>query len=200
MPAVGKLLRKGVPAQVFVIAGFLCFFVFPTIMSKTTLASGNTDFYFPLYFRGIGIGLLFVPLITLAIKDLKGPEIGQGAGLYNMMRQLGGSFGIAGLATTIHIGQAKHRNYLLENVHEYSSAFGDRIQEYTTGFMGKGFSHYDAAGMALKAVDATVNKQSMLMAFTDAYLYLGVAMLCCIPFVFLQGFKKKKVVIPADAH
>jgi DHA2 family multidrug resistance protein len=82
---------------------------------------------------------LFVPLITLAIKDLKGPEIGQGAGLYNMMRQLGGSFGIAGLATAIHIGKGKHRNYLLENVNEYGSAYWERIQDYIAGFMGKGF-------------------------------------------------------------
>nr|WP_209917336.1 MDR family MFS transporter [Chryseobacterium jejuense] len=200
MPTVGKLLKKGVPPQLFVIAGFLCFFIFPMIMSKATLASGNTDFYFPLYFRGIGIGLLFVPLITLAIKDLKGSEIGQGAGLYNMMRQLGGSFGIAGLATSVHIGKGQHRNYLLENINEYGSAYWERTQDYISGFMAKGFSHSDASEMALHAIDKVINKQAMLMGFTDAYQYLGIAMLCCIPFVLLQGFKKKKVEIPADAH
>jgi DHA2 family multidrug resistance protein len=192
MPTVGKLLKKGIRPQLFVIAGFSCFFIFPLLMSKATLSSGITDFYFPLNFRGIGIGMLFVPLITLAIKDLKGPEIGQGAGLYNMMRQLGGSFGIAGLATKIHLGQNIHRSVLLENINDHNPSFLDRIHDYTTGFMGKGFSFSDASEMALKAMDLTINKQSLLMSFTDAYQLLGFVMLCCIPVVFLQGWKKKQ--------
>ncbi|RKR80574.1 DHA2 family multidrug resistance protein [Mucilaginibacter gracilis] len=200
MPTIGKLLKKGLPPQLFVIAGFCCFFVFPTLMSKTTLLSGLADLTFPLYFRGIGIGLLFVPLITLAIKDLKGPEIGQGAGLYNMMRQLGGSFGIAGLATSIHIGQATHRNFLLENINSYNNAFLSRMQFYISGFINKGYSSLQARNMALKVVDNTVNKQASLMAFADSYRWLGVVMLCCIPLIFLQGLKKKQVDIPTDLH
>ncbi|HVI47055.1 MAG TPA: DHA2 family efflux MFS transporter permease subunit [Chitinophaga sp.] len=200
MPTVGKLLKKGIAPQWFVIAGFSCFFVFPTLMSKATLSSGITDFYFPLNFRGIGIGMLFVPLITLAIKDLNGPEIGQGAGLYNMMRQLGGSFGIAGLATKIHIGNGTHRNYLLEHVNEYNPLFADRIREYTTAFSGKGFSPADAMQAAVAAMDRTINKQALLLSFTDAYQLLGIVMLCCVPLVFLQGMKKKQVALPADAH
>lgn len=200
MPTVGKLLKKGLPAQLFVVGGFCCFFIFPTLMSKTTLSSGLSDLVFPLYFRGIGIGLLFVPLITLAIKDLKGAEIGQGAGLYNMMRQLGGSFGIAGLATCIHISQATHRNFLVEHIYSYNAAFLTRMQLYITGFMSKGASNRTAGEMALRAVDMNVNKQATLMAFGDSYQLLGVAMLCCIPLVFVQGLKKKKIEIPADAH
>jgi MFS transporter, DHA2 family, multidrug resistance protein len=200
MPTVGKLLKKGVPAQLFVITGFCCFFVFPTLMSRATLASGLNDFYFTLNFRGIGIGLLFVPLITLAIKDLKGPEIGQGAGLYNMMRQLGGSFGIAGLATKIHIGQAIHRNYLLENINDSNPLFRQRMHDYTLIFLSKGFAPSEASLLSLKAMDNVVGKQSTLMAFTDAYQLLGIVMICCIPLVFLQGFKKKRVELPVDAH
>ena len=52
---------------------------------------------------------------------------------------------------------------------------GKRIQDYIAGFMGKGFSHSDASEMALRAVEGTINKQSMLMGFTDAYQYLGIA-------------------------
>ena len=55
------------------------------------------------------MALLFVPLTTLAIADLKGAEVGQGTGLNNMMRQLGGSFGIAALTTIIHVREGLHR-------------------------------------------------------------------------------------------
>jgi DHA2 family multidrug resistance protein len=200
MPTIGKLLKKGISPQLFVIAGFSCFFLFPTLMSKVTLNYGVSDFYFPLNFRGIGIGLLFVPLITLAIKELKGPEIGQGAGLYNMMRQLGGSFGIAALATKIHLGRGLHRSYLLELVNEYNPSFRERMNDYAGILMGKGLSASDASSAAIAAIDKTINKQALLMSYADAYQLLGIVMLCCVPLVFLQGFKKKQVALPVDAH
>jgi DHA2 family multidrug resistance protein len=73
----------------------------------STLQSGTGDFFWPLIIRGIGMAILFVPLTTLAIHRLRGPEIGQGTGLNNMMRQLGGSFGIAIMTTIIHIKTGK---------------------------------------------------------------------------------------------
>jgi DHA2 family multidrug resistance protein len=70
-------------------AGMFLFFVFTTMLSNSTLAMGTSNFFIPLVIRGVGMALLFVPLTTLAIADLKGPEVGQGTGLNNMMRQLG---------------------------------------------------------------------------------------------------------------
>jgi DHA2 family multidrug resistance protein len=76
------------------------------------------------------MALLFVPLTTLAMADLKGPEIGQGSGLNNMMRQLGGSFGIAALTTIIHIRQGFHRSTLIEHINPYNSTLTDNLNMY----------------------------------------------------------------------
>src|SRR5476651_2523527 len=129
MPFIGKMLNKGIPAQFMATAGMFLFFVFTFMLSKSTLGTGEKDVLIPLLIRGVGMALLFVPLTTLAIADLKGAELGQGTGLNNMMRQLGGSFGIAVLTTLIHIRSATHRNNLLVNINPYNNAFVQRLNE-----------------------------------------------------------------------
>lgn len=199
MPFVGIMLNKGVPAQFMAVAGMILFFIFSSMLSNSTLSSGTDDFFWPLAIRGIGLALLFVPLTTLAIGSLKGAEIGQGTGLNNMMRQLGGSFGIAGLNTLIHIRQAVHRNNLLVHINPYNTQFTDRLNALVHGFQAKGKSVFDATRMAYAAIDGTVKKQSTLLSYIDTYWIVGVVMLCAIPLVFLTPFVKgQKAVV--DAH
>jgi DHA2 family multidrug resistance protein len=169
------------------------------MLSNATLSSGTDQFFWPLAIRGIGMALLFVPLTTLAIQDLKGSEIGQGSGLNNMMRQLGGSFGIATLTTLIHVRQGVHRNNLLTNINEYNPAFLERLNMFIQRFMARGASYLDAKIMAMKAMEGTIIKQTMLLTFSDAYWVVSIVMLCSIPLLYLQKFKKNANV-PTDAH
>ncbi|MFD1629105.1 DHA2 family efflux MFS transporter permease subunit [Pseudopedobacter beijingensis] len=199
MPLIGKMLKRGVPAQFMATAGLLLFFVFLMMLNNSTLSSGTSDFFWPLIIRGLGLSLLFVPLTTLAIQDLKGKEIGQGTGLNNMSRQLGGSFGIAALTTFIHLRQGLHRNNLLVNINEYNTAFVERFNKLIAGFVAKGYSYLDAKTAALKAIEGTVIKQTYLLTYLDAYWIVGIIMVCCIPLLYLQKFKKK-VDIPSDLH
>lgn len=199
MPFIGIFLKKGIPAQFMATIGMFLFFVFCDMLSKSTLSSGTDQFFYPLVIRGIGMALLFVPLTTLAMQDLKGSEIGQGSGLNNMMRQLGGSFGIAALTTLIHTRQGFHRNNLLTNVNEYNPAFTERLNGYIHNFMAKGASYLDAKMMAMKAIEGSVIKQTLLLTYSDAYWVAGMVLLCSIPLLYLQKFKKN-TNIPIDAH
>lgn len=199
MPFIGIMLKKNIPAQFMATIGMFLFFVFCSMLSKSTLQSGTGDFFLPLVIRGIGMALLFVPLTTLAIQDLKGAEIGQGSGLNNMMRQLGGSFGIAALTTLIHVRQGFHRSNLLINVNEYNPAFTDRFNGFVHNFMAKGYTFMEAKTLAAKAIEGTVIKQTLLLTYSDAYWVAGLIMLCSIPLLYLQKFKKN-VEVPADVH
>lgn len=199
MPFIGIMLKKGVPAQFMATGGMFLFFVFCWMLSKSTLSSGTDDFFWPLVIRGFGMALLFVPLTTLAVQDLKGPEIGQGSGLNNMMRQLGGSFGIAALTTLIHTRQGYHRSNLVSNINEYNPAFTQRFNGFISNFIAKGASYLDAKIMAMKAIEGTVIKQSLLLTYSDAYWVAGMVMLCSIPLLYLQKFKRN-TNIPVDAH
>src|SRR5476649_1019162 len=138
MPFIGKMLNRGIPAQFMATIGMFLFFVFTFMLSNSTLQTGQSDVLIPLLIRGVGMALLFVPLTTLAISELKGAEMGQGTGLNNMMRQLGGSFGIAALTTLIHIRQSTHRNSLLTNINPYNNAFNQRLHFLEQAFMAKG--------------------------------------------------------------
>src|SRR5476651_1028248 len=198
MPFIGKMLNKGIPAQFMATAGMFLFFVFTNMLSRSTLATGEKDVLIPLLIRGVGMALLFVPLITLAMADLKGPELGQGSGLNNMMRQLGGSFGIAVLTTIIHVRTAKHRSDLLSNINPYNNAFTQRLNLLTQAFVAKGKSLSDAGHMAYMAIEGAITKQSLLLTYDDAYWISGMVMLCSIPLLYLQKFKKLKAV--ADSH
>jgi DHA2 family multidrug resistance protein len=199
MPLVGRMLNKGVPAQFMATAGMVLFYIFSEMLCNSTLTVGTGDFFWPLAIRGVGLALLFVPLTTLAIGGLKGNEIGQGTGLNNMMRQLGGSFGIAGLTTIIHIRQAVHRSNLLENINPYNNAFNDRFHGLINNFMAKGKSVLDATHMAYQAIDGTVNQQSLLLTYNDTYWIVGIVMICAIPLLYLAPFRKGQKAV-SDAH
>lgn len=200
MPFIGKMLNRGIPAQFMATLGMFLFFVFTFMLSHSTLETGELNVLVPLLIRGVGMALLFVPLTVLAIADLKGPEIGQGTGLNNMMRQLGGSFGIAALTTLIHVRVAKHRDDLLTHINPYNNPFIERLNFLIHGFMAKGKSVLDATQMAYRAIEGTVIKQSLLLTYDEAYLISGLVMLFSIPLLYLQPFRKRPAKMPADAH
>ena len=100
MPFIGKLIQRGVPQTYLVAMGFLSFFIFTYWMHNImTPDTGEEHMFWPLIVRGLGLGLLFVPITTLSLSGLKGKSIGEGAAFTGMMRQLGGSFGIAIITT-----------------------------------------------------------------------------------------------------
>jgi DHA2 family multidrug resistance protein len=150
--------------------------------------------------RGVGLSLLFVPLTTLALSGLSGKDIAQGTGLNNMMRQLGGSFGIAIITTLLHLRQGYHRNNLIDHINIYDPAFTERYNGYLNGFMSKGMSMLDAQQAAYRAIEGAVTKQTYLLAYLDGFYFVGIFFLFCIPLLFLQPFKKGNAAAAAGAH
>jgi DHA2 family multidrug resistance protein len=197
MPLVGKALQKGVPAQLMNAAGFFVFFLSTHLLAQSTLSSGRQDFFLPLVLRGVGLGLLFVPLTTLALSNLKGTAIPQGAGLTNMMRQLGGSFGVALMATFIGKRAGTERGLLLQHVSSYDPAVRERLEGMTKAFLAKGATFLDAQRQALAALEGTVMRQTYLLTYRDAFRVVGFFFLLCIPLLLL--FKRGKGSAPLEA-
>ncbi|MEO8502527.1 MAG: DHA2 family efflux MFS transporter permease subunit [Acidobacteriota bacterium] len=199
MPFVGKALQRGAMPQLMTAAGFVFFFGFAWELSRSTLSSGVHDFFWPLVFRGIGMALLFVPLTTLALGGLRGKDIPQGAGLTNMMRQLGGSFGVAIIATYIQRRVWSHRTALLSHMSIYDNAFRERLDAAMRGMAASGSAPWTAQQQAYGALEGALTRQSFLLTYMDAFLVCGAFFLAVIPLLVL--FKRnRKPAAPVPLH
>ena len=115
MAVVGRLTNK-VDARALITIGALLFAGAMIRLSRITGESGSTDFFWALIMRGVGLGMMFVPLTTITLAELSPRELGQGSGLYNFFRQLGGSLGIAAIATLLSHYTAQFRAILAEHI------------------------------------------------------------------------------------
>jgi DHA2 family multidrug resistance protein len=200
MPLIGNLLQKGFPQQYLVAGGMILFAVF-TIWSFFILTPDtNADnFFWPLIVRGIGMGMLFIPITTLSLSSLKGQQIGQGAAFTGMMRQLGGSFGIALITTFMARQNMQHRSDLVSKLDTNNPAVTQRVEGMQHSFVGKGMDPATALKSAYSALDHAVTKQAAVLSYMDVFIYLGVMFLICVPFVLLVKGKKASKAELADA-
>ena len=142
--------------------------------------------------RGLGMGMLFIPITTLSLSSLKGQQIGQGAAFTGMMRQLGGSFGIALITTFMAHQNMVHRNDLIRNITVDNPVVLQRVQGLQQSFIQKGKTPDMALKSAYKAIDGSVMRQVAVLSYMDVFMFIGVMFLLCIPFVLLVKERKKK--------
>lgn len=196
MPVVGTLMQKKLMSPIWYSAiGFLMFFVFTLMLSGINLGAGPDYFYWPLIVRGIGMGFIFVPLTTITLTDLDGPEIPQGSAITNMIRQLGGTFGTAIMTTYIATRSVLHESRLADNISNYNGLSVERLRQYTNLFLSKGDSMLAATGEAYAALKGGLVQQAMVMTYADAFLVIGAFFLVCVPLLLL--FIGKKIEQPA---
>lgn len=203
-PFLGKMLQKGLRPQYLIILGFGLSALFGYIMSGSNLETGNDYFFIPLIFRGLSAALLIVPLTALAVSELKPAEIPQGAALNNMMRQMGGSFGIALINTYIAHRAAVNRTALITHITSSDPNTIIRQQSIIRNFITHGSTYLRAVQQSIGALENTVVRQTFLLSYMDAFLLLALLNACCIPLVILT-IKKRSVAKPGktelpDAH
>ena len=202
MPIIGRMLQKGVPQQYLVALGMLIFFIYSfwgyKIISPDT---GKDDFFWMLIMRGAGLGLLFIPITTLSLSTLKGFQIGQGAAFTGMMRQLGGSFGVAAITTFISRQNMVHRSDLVTSLDPTRLRVQQQVSQLQHALMAKGNSADVALKKAYQILDLSVTKQAAVLSYMDVFLYLGLMFLICVPIVLLvKGNKDKKVDVGEAMH
>jgi MFS transporter, DHA2 family, multidrug resistance protein len=200
MPVIGQLLQRGMKPQYLVSLGMLIFFIYSFWGYKIlTPDTGKDAFFWMLIVRGLGMGMLFIPITTLALSSLKGQQIGQGASFTGMMRQLGGSFGVASITTFLARQNMVHRNDLLSNLDVNNPAVQQRVAGMQHSFMAKGLPENYALGDAYKSLEYMIMKQASVLSYMDVFLYIGVMFLICIPFVLLVRTKKAGKVDLSEA-
>lgn len=191
MPVIGGLLRKNVPPLLFSGIGFILFFLFTYQLSGLNLSAGPDDFFWPLIIRGIGLGMIFIPLTTLSLADLTGREIPQGTAISNMIRQLGGSFGTAIMTTVISVRTKIHYDTIKDHVSSFDITSQERVDGLRNLFLSKGYSMIEASQQAFAGMQGTVIKQAMMITYSETFMIVGAFFIVCIPMLALFGRKKK---------
>jgi DHA2 family multidrug resistance protein len=196
MPIIGQLLQRGVKQQFLVALGMFIFFIYSFWGYKIlTPDTGKDAFFWMLIFRGLGMGMLFIPITALSLSTLKGQQIGQGASFTGMMRQLGGSFGIALITTFMARQNIVHRSALISHLDTTDPLVQQRISNLQHGYMSHGMAPDVAMSSAYQSLDYSVMKQAAVLSYMDVFLYLGLMFLICIPFVLMVRSNKKAAKI-----
>jgi DHA2 family multidrug resistance protein len=184
----GRLLNgrvQRIHPRILIFTGFSLVIFSMWRLGHLTPESGEDVTRVSLLLRGIGLGLVFTPVNLAAFSTLRGVEIAQGASMLNLMRQLGGSFGIAILGSYVQTGMAAHRNALVSNIYPTNPALQLRLSQLTGALVSKGYSLSAAKQGAMSIVDMTVNRQALTMAYNDGFLLVGVIILSVAPLVLL---------------
>ncbi|UAY52100.1 DHA2 family efflux MFS transporter permease subunit [Ferruginibacter albus] len=201
MPVIGNILQKGAPQQVLVSIGMLIFSIFTFWCFAILTPDTSVDnFFWPLILRGMGMGLLFIPITALSLSSLKGQQIGQGAAFTGMMRQLGGSFGIAIITTFMSHQNIVHRVSLISHLDSTNPVVQQKVQAIQHSNILKGMDPLKALKSAYAMLEGMVMKQATVLSYMDVFLYLGIMFLICVPFVLIvRGNKEKKKVDLSEA-
>ena len=136
--------------------------------------------------RALGQPLIMITLTNFAVNGIPPNLLPSASGMFNMMRNLGGSVGIATLATLLTNREHLHSARIGEAVNLYEPATQARLDALAQNFSAKGFDPVAAQDMALKALDNVVRRESFVMAYNDAFLILGIALVSCVAIVWMS--------------
>lgn len=193
------LLMKRLDVRLLVGVGVLLFAISCFMNSNLTNLTGLDQLRWSQLVRALGQPLIMVPLSSIATSGIEPALAGSASGLFNMMRNLGGSFGIAALATLVKNREQFHSNRLGESVSIYSPETQQRLDQLTQAFQQRGGVDLATAQQrALAAIDRVVRQEAFVMAYNDCFYFIGMALFASA--IAVLFFRKVRATGGAAAH
>jgi DHA2 family multidrug resistance protein len=180
IPLVPRLMKR-VDPRIVIGVGF-ALFAASNFMNITMNNDYATDqLFWPNVVRAVGQALCFAPLSAVATAGIEPENAGTASGLFNMTRNLGGAIGIAALQTLLTKREQYHSNVLSQSVSMFEQATRDRIDQLSQYFMNHGvIDRVDAVHRAYVAIGKVIQKQAFILAFSDTFYVLGVALMVAL--------------------
>jgi DHA2 family multidrug resistance protein len=165
--------------------GLLLYWASCFLDTSLTAASVGHDFTVSQLLRGFGQILVMLPLSQLSMRSVQAHEAGDAAGLYNMSRNLGGTIGLALLGVLMDRRSHFHDDMLREGIPANSQLAQDHMASSTASYLAQSGDPSTASLQALTQVASDIAQQAAVMAYNDAFHALGLAMLACLPLIFI---------------
>jgi DHA2 family multidrug resistance protein len=185
MPLVGALTGK-FDARKLLVVGLLVGGTTLLWLGDLNLNAGYWDIFWPQFLHAMGMALLFVPLTTVSMANIPPERMGNATSLFNLMRNLGGSIGIAITGTMLQ----RHRTVAAEVLGAHVTALDptsqSMLQQMTAAFMAAGADAVTASARAYAAIAVMIQRQATMVSFVSLFRLLGVVFLVMIPLVLLM--------------
>lgn len=155
------------------------------IMQRFSLEASFVDFVWPRVVLGFGLAMIFVPLTTVTLAVIPKQEMGNATGLFNLLRNVGGSVGIALAATLLSRYQQFYQNNLVGNINPYDAATRLSIGHISQQFAARGMDSASAGSASLTLLQRQVMQQSGLLAYNHVFWLVGIIFLLVLPLLLL---------------
>ena len=190
MPIVGILIGKVEPRKLlavgFCVAGYSLF-----QLGHLNLGAGYWDIFWPQILQGTSMGLLFVPLTTITNAPIPREQMGNATSIFNLMRNIGASIGIASVTTIVARSGQQHTNTLVANISQYSEQTRAMLSSLVAAFRANGSDPATATQKAYAAIAGMIGQQATMNSFVNAFRLLGVIFFCMLPLIFIMRKPKK---------
>lgn len=181
----GRLITRMNP-KILLSAGIIVCAYATYLMSQFNL---NADFYtvsWPRIVLGIGMGFFFVPLTTLTMSGIRKEDMGNATAVYNLLRNLGGSFGVAFVTTILSQRSQFHQFRLVEHLTPFERNYQVATNSISEIMYYKGFPESLSDHASLLAIYKELSRQASMMSFNDAFYLTSIIMVCILPIVLLM--------------
>jgi MFS transporter, DHA2 family, multidrug resistance protein len=189
MPVVGWLMTK-VEARKLLATGLVVASFSLYMLSRLNLNAGYWDIFWPQLLQGTSMGLLFVPLTTITNGSIPKEEMGNATSLFNLMRNIGASIGIAAVITTVARHSQQHANVLAGHVTPYDPSAMAMLNGIKNGMTAAGSDPTSATQRAYATMFGMVQQQAAMLSYLDVFFLLAVMFLALLPLIFIM--KKPK--------
>jgi len=185
MPIVGIITTRLDPRKLLG-AGFVLGGVTLLQFSWLNLNAGYWDFFWPQFVQGAALSLLFVPLTTITMYPVPKEKTGNATSIFNFMRNLGGSMGIAMISTMMERRRQLHVALLDRHVTPYDAPARVLDQSLRGALIGGGSDPASAGPQAIAGLWGMVQRQAALLSYIDLFRILGLIFFLMTPLILLM--------------
>jgi DHA2 family multidrug resistance protein len=185
MPLVGVIIGRMDPRKLLGV-GLVGSAFSLMALSKINLGAGYWDLFWPQFFQGIFLATLFVPLTTITMDRIPREEMGNATSLFNLMRNIGGSVGIAVATTLIARSSQTFIHELGAHVNPFNLDATARVAQLRAFFISRGADAATATREAYAAVNGLVQQQAALLSYINEFKIFGAIFLAMLPLIFLM--------------
>lgn len=191
MPITGILLRF-FDARKILVVGLMIGSYAVYMMSQLSLDASFTNILIPRIVQGVGVAFFFVPLMTATMSTIPKEQMGNATGMFNLLRNLGGSFGTAFVMTQLSRRAQFHQSMLSEKLNIYNFSFV-MAYERTSELLKRTFAAGTAtAQSSLEMIYNMTLRQAMMYSFADMFYLLCILNLCILPLAFLLNNTRRR--------